>query len=83
MAKLRGGPQIQLISAGKEFTTVINANQEMFNWGDGDYGTMGNGARLKFFYPERNPIMDQLKKSGYNITKIKSTYHGTLALLSI
>lgn len=55
----------------------------MYNWGNGEFGTMGNGANLKFSYPERNPIMDQLKKSGYHITKIKSTYHGTLALLSI
>lgn len=45
----------------------MNQNNQVYVWGEGKNGELGNGASLNFKYPELNPIFEQLSKQGYTI----------------
>ncbi|CAD8058659.1 unnamed protein product [Paramecium sonneborni] len=80
--KLVGTSKGKFVSAGINYSIVVNENNQVYVWGAGKRGELGNGCRLNFRYPELNPIFEQLTKSGYTIQKIKSCFAGTLALLN-
>lgn len=71
------------ISGGDNFATLVSQNGEVFNWGTGLYGSVGNGSDYPLFTPEVNTYFKQLKeKEGISVQAIKSAAHFSAALLS-
>jgi alpha-tubulin suppressor-like RCC1 family protein len=52
---------------------------EIYSWGRGDKGQLGNGHILRLHYPEYNQSFKELH--GKNIRKLKAAYNGTVVLL--
>lgn len=40
---LRQLPPIKHISCGHRFVNAVNVNNQLYNWGKGDYGVFGDG----------------------------------------
>lgn len=51
---LRKLPPIKSISCGYGFGFALNVNNELYNWGKGDFGVFGNGHFGSLYKPELN-----------------------------
>ncbi|CAK67486.1 unnamed protein product (macronuclear) [Paramecium tetraurelia] len=72
--KLAGSPKGKFVSAGINYSIVVNENNQVYVWGAGKRGELGNGCSLNFKYPDQIWLTQS--------KKIKSCFAGTLALLN-
>lgn len=61
----------------------MNANNEIYNWGKGDYGVFGDGNNKSHKTPQFNTYFEYLKKEqNMTIVKMLSCNNYSLALMS-
>lgn len=49
------------MQVGSAFVTAINQENEVYNWGRGEYGVFGDGRNKSLSVPEKNYYFDLLK----------------------
>jgi alpha-tubulin suppressor-like RCC1 family protein len=49
------------LQVGSAFVTAINTDNEVYNWGRGEYGVFGDGRNKSLSLPEKNYYFDLLK----------------------
>lgn len=60
---LRDKPKITDIAVGSAFVNAINAEEEIYNWGRGEYGVFGDGRNKSLSLPEKNYYFTLLKEN--------------------
>ena len=66
------GVKVQQISTGHDFALALAADGEVYGWGRGEFGTLGNSNKPQQ-EPEANLVLRQFsKESGSKIVKIES-----------
>ena len=61
------------LTGGANFVNLITSNGEVWNWGAGIKGCLGNGSDFPLFSPEVNHYFKGLKeKEGVSVVSIKS-----------
>lgn len=80
---LRKLPPVSQISAGLNFYLALNQNQDLFGWGQGDYGVFGDGNNKTALLPRKNEIIESMKsEQKLFIKRIKSCNNYTVVQLS-
>lgn len=74
------GSKVIQISAGLYHTVALTADGEVYTWGRGLYGTLGNGSNQYSLTPQLNEDFSVLKEEGVKIVKIDSAEDYTAAL---
>ena len=62
------------ISSGNSFSLLLTSKNQVWSWGDNNYGQLGLGSFYPFY-----PLMQLINYLG-NITKIQTGYHYSLFL---
>jgi alpha-tubulin suppressor-like RCC1 family protein len=76
--------KIKKITAGLYHTIAVSENDEVYSWGRGLYGVLGNGSNAFSLVPELNDELKELKDEdpeGKVIQKIESADEYTAALM--
>lgn len=55
------GKKIERITAGRQFSTVIDSEGHVYNWGNGEYGAFGDGKNKNYGLPQENEYFNYLK----------------------
>ena len=71
------------ISVGNSHACALNDKNELYVWGRGEYGTLGNGANKQFTAPVKNDLFDEFKeKMDITVVSMKSIFRMTSAIMS-
>lgn len=69
------------ISAGLYHTVALTEDGEVYTWGRGQYGVLGNGSNQYSLVPELNEDFEILKDDGINVVKIDAADDYTAVLM--
>jgi len=72
--------KVKHIAAGLYHTVAVTADGDLYTWGRGLYGTLGNGSNQYSLKPELNEDFASLKEEGITVTKIDSAEEYTAVL---
>jgi len=64
--------KVTQISAGLYHTVALTSEGDVYTWGRGQYGVLGNGSNQYTLTPELNEDFMMLKEEGINVVKIDS-----------
>lgn len=74
------GLKVQSVGAGMYHTLAVTTNGQLYTWGRGLYGALGNGSNKYHLSPTLNAEMSALTSQGAKIVKIDCAedYSGVL-----
>ena len=73
--------KVSQISAGLYHCVAVTEDGDLYTWGRGLYGTLGNGSNQYTLTPELNEDFASFKDEGINIVKIDSAEDYTAVLM--
>jgi alpha-tubulin suppressor-like RCC1 family protein len=73
--------KVEQIAAGLYHTVALTSDGDVYTWGRGQYGVLGNGSNLLSLVPELNEDFKILKDEGINVVKIDSADDYTAILM--
>eukprot|EP01017_Pseudomicrothorax_dubius_P011907 TRINITY_DN1459_c0_g1_i3.p1 TRINITY_DN1459_c0_g1~~TRINITY_DN1459_c0_g1_i3.p1 ORF type:complete len:407 (-),score=115.97 TRINITY_DN1459_c0_g1_i3:137-1357(-) len=79
---LRKFPPIKHVTSGQNFCLAQNIENDLFHWGRGEWGVFGDGKSKSCEAPHKNSYLEQLKKEGLTVLKLKSVSNYSVALMS-
>jgi alpha-tubulin suppressor-like RCC1 family protein len=66
------------ISSGNSFATALCDTQDLYVWGRGEYGTLGNGRNKQYKSPVKNELITEFReKMGIALTDVNSIFRLT------
>lgn len=75
------GDKVKQIAAGNYHTVALTQKGDIYTWGRGQYGVLGNGANALSLTPELNEDFAMLKEEGVNVVKIDAADDYTACLM--
>ena len=77
------GQNVTHISSGNSFATALTNEKDLYIWGRGEYGTLGNGRNKQHKTPIKNDLIEEFKeKMDLEIVDLCSIFRMTSALMS-
>lgn len=72
------GLKMTHISSGNSFATALCDTQDLYVWGRGEYGTLGNGRNKQYKSPVKNELITEFReKMGIALTDVNSIFRLT------
>ena len=59
---LRDNAPTTYITGGRQFIISTNSNNEIYNWGNGEHGTFGDGNNKNYHVPTRNEVLENISQ---------------------
>lgn len=76
------GQNIVRITAGRHFCIALNDQDDIFNWGNGEYAAFGDGANKNYEVPTLNEHFKYLREEEHlKVKKMKSCESYSVALM--
>lgn len=78
---LKDKAPVKSVAAGSDFTLALNAENEVFCWGNGEHGVFGIDHYIHFKVPTLNETIQELcHHEHFKLTKLRACDHSILAL---